>query len=231
MTLLSKMQTLFRANVREATEKVTDANAIRIYRQEIVDAQNLLARRKLGLAALIAGRKDIETEITSVKARAKRYEDEIQKLANQERSEDLLLLAANDIATQLALVEELNQRHLEVSRRISVEEVTLRKLKNAIREHAREVKVLEAQRMTTHLAASNQYQNTVAAQLETLRDTRASILTTVSAMDTSEASMEEMIERIEESPFERKIKSSGKTDRELMIASVLARLRSSGKPA
>ncbi len=231
MTLLSKMQTLFRANVREATEKVTDANAIRIYRQEIVDAQNLLAKRKLGLAALIASRKDIENEITSVKARAKKYEGEIQKLSVQERSEDLLLMAASDIATQLALVEELKQRHLEVSQRISVEEVTLRKLKNAIREHAREVKVLEAQRMTTHLAASNQYQNTVAAQLETLRDTRASILTTVSAIDTSEASMEEMIERIEESPFEREIQSSGKTDRELMIASVLSRLRNSGEPA
>ena len=45
MSILQKLNTLFRAGVRESAEAITDANAIRIYRQEIVDAEAVLARR------------------------------------------------------------------------------------------------------------------------------------------------------------------------------------------
>ncbi len=228
MTILTKLQTLFRANMRETAEKVTDANAVRIYRQEIVDAQNLLAQRKLGLAAMIAGRKDLEHEIASAKARAQQHEDEIQKIPAKERNEDLLLIAATDIAAQQALANELSQRHLKVSQRIHAEEITLRKLKNEIREHSREVKILQSQIVTSHSAAPSQYENTVAAQLATLRDTRATLSTVASAVDKTEASMEEMIERVDGSPLERKIRSSEKTDQDLMVNTVLSRLKTLG---
>jgi hypothetical protein len=229
MTLLTSLQTLFRASVREATEKITDANAVRIYRQDIVDAQNLLAQRKLGLAAMIACRKDLENEIASAKARAQRQEDALQRVPVHERNEDLLLIAATDIAAQQALADELSQRHLELSRRINAEEITLRKLKNEIRDHSREARILQSQIATSRSAAPTQYENTVAAQVAILRETRASLATLAPAADINEASVEEMIERVEETPLQRAIKSSGKTDRDLMINQVLSRLKTMGE--
>ena len=65
MNVFKKLNTLMRAGARESAERITDANAIRIYRQEIVDAENLLERRRLALAGLIATRKDLEREISS----------------------------------------------------------------------------------------------------------------------------------------------------------------------
>ena len=63
MSIIGKLNTLLRAGLRESAERVTDANAIRIYRQEIADAENLLQRRRTALASLIATRKDLETEM------------------------------------------------------------------------------------------------------------------------------------------------------------------------
>ena len=63
MSIFTKLNTLFRAGVRESAEALTDANAIRIYRQEIIDAESLLTRRRDALAAMIAARKEVEDDI------------------------------------------------------------------------------------------------------------------------------------------------------------------------
>ena len=39
MSILRKLNTLLRAGVRESAEQITNANAIRIYRQELADAK------------------------------------------------------------------------------------------------------------------------------------------------------------------------------------------------
>ena len=46
MNIMKKLHTLLRAGARESAERITDANAVRIYRREIVDAGNLLERRR-----------------------------------------------------------------------------------------------------------------------------------------------------------------------------------------
>ncbi len=230
MTILTKIQTLFRANLREAAQTLTDANAVRIYRQEIVDAQNLLARRKGGLAAMIASRKDLENEIAGAKSRAEKQEQAIKRIPPDERSDKLLLMAATDIAAAQTLADELGRRHVELSQRINAEEVTLRKLITEIREHSRELKLLKAQISSTNPATAPHYENSVAAQLATLRESRASLSSAASTIDTSEASMEEMLERVDASPFEREIRNSGKSDRELLVNSVLSRLKAIDKP-
>ena len=225
MSILTKLKTLFRANLRETAEQLTDANAIRIYRQEIVDAQNLLCQRKLGLAALIANRKELEHEIDLANKGAGKLEQKIENVPATERTDELLLMAATDIAETERHVEHLSKRHIEVKQRINTEEIKLRKLVAEIREHSREVKILQSQIVSSKPGSQQSYENTVSAQLATLRDTRSSLSGAASAIDTAEASMEEMIERVEDSAFDRKLENIARSDQDLRINSVLSRLK------
>ena len=101
MSIFRKLNTLLRASARETAEHITDANAIRIYRQEVIDAENLLGRRRACLAAIIATRKGLEREIASAQTRIQSRERQIAAVTPGERTEELLLLAARDIAIGL----------------------------------------------------------------------------------------------------------------------------------
>ena len=93
-------------------------------------------------SSLIATRKDIEREISAVQLRVASREQQIATLAPQQRTQEILLLAARDIAANEAHLQALESRHVEVAQRVSTEELTLRNLLTEIREHRREVKIL-----------------------------------------------------------------------------------------
>ena len=222
MRIFAKLNTLLRAGARETAEHITDVNAIRIYRQEVVDAENLLGRRRSCLAATIATRKDLEREIAAAQSRIQSREAQVAGLPPAERSETILMLAAKDIAACEAHLDTLRQRHGEVAERISKEELTLRTLLAEIREHRREVRILETQ------VGSNgayRYRETVAAQLATLRETHAGITGAVAASNQAEAGMEEAIERVDGDPLDRELTALGRDGESQRVDSVLARLR------
>jgi phage shock protein A len=231
MKLFGKLNTLLRAGAREGVEHITDANAIRIYRQEIVDAENLLLRRRSCLAGLIATRRDLESEILSAQHRICKRERQIAGVPLEQRSEQLLLLAARDIsATQrhLALLEE---RRATLVERIESEEMTLRKLVAEIREHRREVKVLAAQVSAVRSTAGRNFGNTVAAQLASLRETREGICVQLAGSDTAEKSFEEASERVDGDPLDRELAARGRDSASIELSDVLERLRGLELPA
>jgi phage shock protein A len=231
MNIMRKLNTLLRAGVRESAEVITDANAVRIYRQEVVDAEALLARRRTALAAMIATRKDLEREAASARERIRAREGHIARLSPQERTDERLQLAARDIAATEALLQELQRRHLTIVERISSEELTLRRLLTEIREHRRELKILEAQLSNGRAAPRPDYGDTIAVHLATLRETRALLSGSVDAKDQSEASMAEAMERVDGDPVERELAALGRDDASLRMEAVLARLRGMPSPA
>lgn len=226
MSILRKLNTLMRAGVRESAERITEANAIRIYRQEVVDAENLLARRRTALAGMIATRKDLEKEIDAAQARISARENQIAQLPAQDRPEELLLVTARDIASTEAHREILKRRHVGLVERINTEEINLRKLLAEIREHRREVRILESQLASSGSSVPVSYSQTVAGHLATLRETRAGIAGVVCAYDNAESSMEEAMERVDGDPVQRELKAQGRDAESLHLESVLARLRS-----
>ena len=231
MNIMRKLNTLLRAGVRESAEIVTDANAVRIYRQEVVDAEALLARRRTALAAMIATRKDLERETASARERIRTREAQVARLSPDERTDQLLQLAARDIAATEALLQELQRRHLAVAEKISGEEFTLRRLLAEIREHRRELKTLEAQLSSCRTIRRPEYGNTIAAHLATLRETRAYLNGTVDTNDQTEASMAEAMERVDGDPVERELASLDRDDASVRVEEVLSRLRGMPCPA
>ena len=137
MSVFTKLATLLRAGVRESAEAVTDANAIRIYRQEIIDAESMLTQRRDALAAMIAARKELEDDIQASQRRIAKREQQLAKLPAEERSEDLLQLAARDIAATESHLEDSKRGHINLCEKIQREEITLRKLLAEIKEHRR----------------------------------------------------------------------------------------------
>ena len=230
MNILRKLHTLLRAGARESAERITDANAIRIYRQEIVDAENLLERRRLGLAAMIATRKDLEREIALARRRIGNRERQIAELDPAERSEELLLLEARDLSSTELHIEALKRREMAVTERIGNEELTLRKLVTEIKEHRREISILAAQVSVNGRLTGNSFGNTVAAHLATLRETRAVISGTVADADVAEASVSEAGDRVDGDPLERELAARGRDSQSRQLAVVLARLRGISSP-
>jgi len=226
MSIFRKLNTLLRAGARETAEQITDANAIRIYRQEVVDAEDLLNRRRACLAAIIATRKDLEKEIAAAQTRVQSRESQVAGLLPQERSEELLLLAAKDIAATEGHLAALQRRHTEVAGRVNAEELGLRKLVAEIREHRRELTILATQLRSSGRSLADNYNETVAGHLANLRDTRAGIIGAIAASEHAEAGMDEAIERVDGDPLDRELSAMGRDDESLHLASVLARLRS-----
>jgi phage shock protein A len=231
MTIFTKLHTLLRAGARESAERITDANAIRIYRQEIVDAENLLERRRLCLAGQVACRKDLEQEIATARQRIQNREAQIAGIDPKERTESLLLLAAKDIAATQGHLSNLEGRRLALSERIGDEERTLRKLLTEIKEHRREIKLLAVEVASAGRSPAGNYCNTVAAHLATLRKTRESITGTVSHADVAEASFTEAMERVDGDPLERELSTQGRDAGSVQLAVVLERLRGLEVPA
>jgi phage shock protein A len=231
MGILAKLHTLLRASARESAEQITEANAIRIYRQEIVDAQNFLAKRKTCLASLIATRKDLEQEISRTQRKIAMREAKISGLEPAQRSASLLQMTAQDIAANEIHTEKLKQQHVEVAERINNEELTLRNLRNEICEHRREVKLLQAQRNTAQLSHSCDYTKTVSAHLATLRDTRDSISAATASSDNAEAGMQEAIARVDGDSVEQALTQAGHDDKTHHINRVIERLKLAPHPA
>jgi phage shock protein A len=73
MAIWSKLFTLGRAGAHEASSAIVDANALRILDQEIRDADTAQGRARDDMAGLIARRRILETEITSLRAQVEKY--------------------------------------------------------------------------------------------------------------------------------------------------------------
>lgn len=230
MTIFSRLNTLLRAGARESAERITDANAIRIYRQEIVDAENLLERRRASLACLIASRKDMEREIACTRQRITTREQQITAIPTEERSEELLMLAARDIAANEVHLAKLEKRRIGLAQRINSEEMTLRKLVSEIKEHRRELRILAVELSRNGRLTTSNCGSTVAGHLAILRATREGITGTVSNSDVAEESFVEASERIEGDPLDRELAARGRDPAAIQVASVLERLKNATGP-
>jgi phage shock protein A len=226
MSVLGKLNTLFRANARSAAEVVIDANAIRIYEQEIIDAEQLLARRRDAMATMIANRNELERELDTVKATIARREEQLQRLSAEERTDELLDLAAEEIAAAENQQHQLEIQHADLSLRIRELEITLRQLICEIKQHRRDLKLMASQ--SRSMAGANDAGiNTLNGRLQALRATRAGINGQLADSRDLEAGVKEVAQRLDEDPLEREIQRAGVGDDAVHIAAVKERLRKS----
>ncbi|MAT92490.1 MAG: hypothetical protein CME59_07805 [Halioglobus sp.] len=225
MRLREKLRLLLHGSVNDSLENLTDANCARIYRQEIREAQDLLSRRRDALGAMIASRKDLESELERVGRKIAQRESQLEVLDASTLTVELLESSAREIAALEAHEEHTRQRHTQTCEMIAREELLLRRLLTELSEHRRDLKILEAQLGRSGPAAAGAGRDTVSGRLLALQETRAAIAGGVARQRHLEDAVEEAGERIDGSDVDRCLRQVEKDPQSLRVAAVLDRLK------
>lgn len=101
MSVIRKVVTLLRSSAREIGDSIVDANAIRIYEQEIHDAKRNIEEARNNLTAVMAEKIHGEREIERLRREIERFEN--LAAAALDRNENGL---AEEIATKVAELEQ-----------------------------------------------------------------------------------------------------------------------------
>lgn len=140
MSVIGKIMTLLRGSVREIGESVVDANASRIYEQEIIDAKHSIDDAKRELTVVMAKETQSAREIERLKGEIARYES--LALEALDKSQDGLAeeVAAKVGALELEL-EEQTKAHAAYGMNVAKLKDLIKSADGKIREHEREIAI------------------------------------------------------------------------------------------
>lgn len=138
MSVLRKVVTLLRSSAREIGESVVDANATRIYEQEILDAKHSIDEARGNLTAVMAKEMQSAREIE----RLKREMDRFEGLAVEalQKSQEAL---AEEVAAKVGAIEqdldEQTKAHAAYAVQVAKLKDLIKSAEARIREHEREI--------------------------------------------------------------------------------------------
>lgn len=140
MSVMKKVMTLLRGSVREIGETVVDANATRIYEQEILDAKHSIAQAKDDLAGVMAKEMQSARQIEKLQAEIERYEGlAVEAL---DKSQEAL---AEEVAGKVGGLEqelaEQTRAHAAYAVQVTRLKGLIKQAEARIREHEREIGV------------------------------------------------------------------------------------------
>ncbi|WP_137937439.1 PspA/IM30 family protein [Chitinivorax sp. B] len=138
MNVFNKILTALRGSVREIGESVVDANATRIYEQEIMDAKHHLSQAKQDLTLVMAKEMQAQRDIARLNGEIAKYEQH----ALQALDKDAATLA-EEVAERIAILEVELTGQIKVKEEFAGNIVRLKELikqtEAKLREHEREL--------------------------------------------------------------------------------------------
>lgn len=226
MSVIKKLVTLLRGSARELGQSVVDANATRIYEQEIVDAKASIQQAKTELTGVMAKEKQSAREIERLKADILRHEDMAVQALDKSR-EDLAL----DVATRVAALEaELNtqsQAHAAYAMQVSRLKDLIRSAEARVREHEREIGIAKTTESVYRATQSiSDSMGASGSQLTSARESLERIKKRHEDLADRMAAAEELDQEFGHRALEQKLASAGiGDDASVRATEVLARLR------
>lgn len=140
MSVIKKVVTLLRGSARELAENVVDANATRIYEQEIIDAKQSILEARSSLADVMAKEMQSGRAVTRLEAEMTRYEG--LALEALEKSQEAL---AEEVAGKVAAIEleleEQRKAQTSFAAQVSKLKELIKASEAKIREHEREIAI------------------------------------------------------------------------------------------
>ena len=140
MSVIKKVVTLLRSSVREIGESVVDANATRIYEQEILDAQHSIEAARGDLAIVMAKEMQSAREIERLKQEVARYESLAVEALDKSQEQLAEEVAAKVGALEQELAEQ-TQAHAAYAVQVAKLKDLVRAAEQRIREHEREIAI------------------------------------------------------------------------------------------
>lgn len=192
MSLWSKLNTLLRATAQEPVEHLVDANAIRIFEQEIRDAEAAIVQAKYQLATVMAEKKQLRRHNQALAENIAIKEQ--QAVAALDKNDEAL---AQDVAALIAEDESLLQDQRKQADYLDQQEIRLkRQLRVAaqtIQRYQRELSLAKANRSAQKALGQLQgYSNGLSSSLQEM----ATSLERIQKRQNRAADMDEALQEI-----------------------------------
>lgn len=223
--IFSKIVTAIRGGAREVGEGIVDANAIRIYTQEIEDAKNNLAKAKRDLTEVMAKEMQCSREIERLKKEIEKYENHAVEALNK-GNEGLAEEVAEKIGELDQEVATQQSAKEQYSAHVSRLKDLMKKTERTIREHERElamVKTTESVQKATKSITENYSSGT-----SSLLDAKSSLERIKQRQKTTEdrwAAEEELEKEMGGGSLDEKLKAAGIGDSTGAKSAALDRIR------
>lgn len=138
MSVIGKILTLLRGSARELGESVVDANATRIYEQEIIDARNAILKAKGELTGVMAKEMQSAREIERIRGEMLRLEG-LAVEALDKGKDDLAEEVAAKVAETEVELETQTRAHADYALQVGKLKELIKSAEAKVREHEREV--------------------------------------------------------------------------------------------
>ncbi|MDO5693406.1 MAG: PspA/IM30 family protein [Pseudomonadota bacterium] len=226
MTVIKKLVTLLRGSTRELGQSLVDANATRIYEQEIIDAKASVSEAKTELTGVMAKEKQSVREIERIQADIRRYED-MAVQALDKANEPLALEVAERVAALEGELAEQTQAHTAYAVQVNRLKDLIRAAEARVREHEREIGIAKTtesvyratQKISDSMGASGSKLVTARESLERIKQRHDELADRMAAAD-------ELDQEFGHRALERKLADAGIGDNpKARAADVMARIR------
>lgn len=178
MSILSKIFTAIKGGAREVGESIVDANGIRIFEQEIADAQKSLQMAKSNLTEVMAKEMQTKRKVTAINESIAEHEG-FASQALEKGDEGLALEIAEKIA-------EFENEKTELEEVLATYSQSVVQLKNQVKEAEKTIK--ENQRQLSMVKTTESVQKATMAVNNTLA-------TKSNSMSSAKASLERIKQR------------------------------------
>jgi phage shock protein A len=138
MSVIKKMVTLLRGSVREIGESVVDANATRIYEQEILDARHNIEQARGELTLVMAKEMQSARALERLRSEVARYESLAIEALNKAQ-EGLAEEVAGKIAALEQELEAQSQAHASYAVQAAKLKELVKSAEGRVREHERQL--------------------------------------------------------------------------------------------
>lgn len=225
MSLLRKLNTLFRASAQEPAERLVEANSIRIFEQEIRDAEAAILQAKRQLAVVMAQKKQLTRHNEMLQESIARREQQACIAMEQQQSE-----LAEEVATLIAeeefILRDQRSQTDYLSKQETVLKQQLRRAAQSIQKYRRELHLAKANRSAQQAMTSLKgYSNGLSVSMQDMTASLNRIQQRQTDFADFDTAMTEIDEEFSGHSLDKKLKSAGIKTGEYDAQAVLERLR------
>ena len=225
MSLWNKLGTLIRASANEPVEQLVDANAIRIFEQEIRDAENAIVQAKYQLATVMSEKKQLQRHNQALSENLATKES--QALAALEQNDETL---AQDIAALIAEDECLLQEQRKQADYLEQQEIRLKRqlriAAQSIQRYQRELTLAKANRSAQRALGQLQgYSNGLSSSMQEMASSLERIQKRQNRVTDMDEALQEINAEMNGEQLDARLKQAGIKTGKHDADAVLERLR------
>jgi phage shock protein A len=229
MSIFKKIMTAIRGGASEAGEAIIDANATRIFEQEIRDAENHLTKAKRDLTGVMAEQMSTKREVDRLQREITEHEGYATQ-ALDKGDETLALAVAEKIATLESTLADQQQAHDSFSGNAERLKELVKKSERQVAEHKRQlsmVKTTESVQKATSAITDNFSSST--SKLLSAKDSLERIKAKQQKFDDKMKAAELLESENSDTSLQAQLKAAGIGSQDNSANSVLDRLKAKQK--